>query len=168
MTSMFTRNDGPHSEKGPEPATPPAKPSAVESATAAESPKRQLASAQPLVAQKGISLISRALKITGQLESSEDIHIEGEVEGDVRAAAVRVGSGARVHGTVTGEEVELSGSVEGKIEARKVVLTSTAHMTGDVVHQDISIQSGAYINGNLKPEYAKTETNVQSLKMKTE
>ena len=168
MTSMFTRNDGPHN--GPEPAAP--KPLAVESATAAESPKRQLASAQPLVgnpAQKGVSVISHALKITGQLESSEDIHIEGEVEGDVRAAAVRVGSGARVRGTVTGEEVELSGSVDGKIEARKVVLTSTAHMTGDILHQDISIQSGAYISGNLKPEYAKTETNVQPLLMvKTE
>jgi cytoskeletal protein CcmA (bactofilin family) len=122
--------------------------------------------AQPLAgagAPAGASVISRALKITGQLESSEDIEIQGEVEGDVRAITVRVGQGAKVRGTVYGEEVELAGTVDGKIEARKVVLTSSAHMSGDVVHQDVSIQSGAYINGHLKPEYGKSESNVQPL-----
>jgi len=76
---------------------------------------------------------------------------------------VRVGTGAKVRGTVYGEEVELAGSVDGKIEARKVVLTATAHMSGDVVHQDIAIQSGAYIAGHLKPEFGKTDSNVQPL-----
>ena len=133
--------------------------------------RRPVASAAPMPShggQRGVSVISRALKITGQLESSEDIQIEGQVEGDVRALMVRVGAGAKVHGTVSGEEVELSGTVDGKIEAKKVVLTSSAHMTGDVIHQDISIQSGAYIAGHLKPEYGKGESNVQPLKAKAE
>jgi cytoskeletal protein CcmA (bactofilin family) len=166
---MFTRND-----KGPE--TPPApapkpgertEPAPAPQATA-EPVKRPLASAQPMAAAspRGVSVISRALKITGQLESSEDIQIEGEVNGDVRAAVVRVGAGAKVNGTVSGEEVELSGTIEGKIEARKVVLTSSAHMEGDITHQDIAIQSGAYIAGRLQPEYGKT--NVQPLKAKAE
>ncbi len=170
MTSMFTRN-----EKGPEtPPAPAPKPAertepAPAPQAAAEPVKRPLASAQPIAAataQRGVSVISRALKITGQLESSEDIQIEGEVNGDVRAAMVRVGAGAKVNGTVSGEEVELSGTIEGKIEARKVVLTSSAHMEGDIMHQDIAIQSGAYIAGRLQPEYGKT--NVQPLKAKAE
>jgi cytoskeletal protein CcmA (bactofilin family) len=166
MTSMFTRN-----EKGPEgPNAPAARPPEPAAAPPAPEPvKRPVATAQPMAApsgQRGVSVISRALKITGQLESSEDIQIEGEVNGDVRAATVRVGSGAKVNGTVSGEEVELSGAIEGRIEARKVVLTNSAHMTGDIVHQDIAIQSGAYISGNLKPEYGKT--NVQPLKAKAE
>jgi cytoskeletal protein CcmA (bactofilin family) len=167
MSSMFTRND-----KGPEPQTaaPAPRPAEPTVATPAPEPvKRPLASAQPIApaaGPRGVSVISRALKITGQLESSEDIQIEGEVNGDVRAATVRVGSGAKVNGTVSGDEVELSGAIDGKIEARKVVLTSSAHMTGDVVHQDISIQSGAYVAGMLKPEFGKT--NVQPLKAKAE
>ncbi|GAA0542414.1 cytoskeletal protein CcmA (bactofilin family) [Rhizomicrobium palustre] len=170
MSSMFTRNDPPKPDvKPPAPAPeikqpePPPAPDSVRRA--------QVAAAQPLtppsqMSGKGVSVISRALRITGQLESSEDIEILGEVEGDVRAATVRVGTGAKVRGTVSGEEVELAGSVEGKIEARKVVLTNTAHMAGDIIHQDVAIQSGAYINGHLKPEYGKG--NVQQLKAKAE
>jgi cytoskeletal protein CcmA (bactofilin family) len=102
------------------------------------------------------SVISKALKITGQLESSEDIQIDGQIDGDVRGVNVKVGQSAKVKGTVYGEEVELAGTVEGKIEAKKVVLASTAHMSGDVVHQDIRIESGAFIDGHCKPDYGKT------------
>jgi cytoskeletal protein CcmA (bactofilin family) len=104
-----------------------------------------------------VSVISKALKITGQLESTEDIHIEGEVEGDIRGVSVKVGQSAKTHGTVYGEEVELSGTVNGKIEARKVVLTSTAHMIGDIIYQEIRIDSGAFIDGHWRPEYGKPQ-----------
>jgi cytoskeletal protein CcmA (bactofilin family) len=105
----------------------------------------------------GVSVISKALKITGQLESTEDIRIDGQVDGDVRAVSVTVGSGAKVKGTVYGNSVELSGTIEGKIEAGKVVLTSSAHMSGDIIHQDIKIESGAFIDGHCRPEFGKSE-----------
>ena len=101
------------------------------------------------------SVISKALKITGELESTEDIQIDGQIDGDVRGVGVKIGQNARVKGTVYGEDVELAGTIEGRIEAKKVVLAGTARMTGDVCHQDIKIESGAYINGSLKPELGK-------------
>jgi len=104
------------------------------------------------------SVISKALKITGQLESTEDIQIDGEIDGDVRGVGVKIGQNAKVKGTVYGDEVELAGAVDGKIESKKVTLTGTARMTGDVVHQDIKIESGAYINGNLRPEAGKPDS----------
>jgi cytoskeletal protein CcmA (bactofilin family) len=110
-----------------------------------------------------VSVISKALKITGQLESTEDIQIEGEVEGDVRAASVKVGTNARIKGTVYGDEVELSGKVDGKIEARKVVLTSTAHMSGDVIHQDLRIDSGAHVDGHCRPEFGKPDGRAHAI-----
>lgn len=102
------------------------------------------------------SVISKALKITGQLESTENIQVDGHIDGDVRGVSVKIGNGAKVKGTVSGEEVEVAGTIEGKIEAKKVILTSTAHMSGDVVHQDITIQSGAHIDGHCKPDFGKT------------
>ncbi len=107
----------------------------------------------------GPSIISKALKITGQLESSEDVQIDGNVEGDIRALSVKIGSGAVVKGCVYGETVELSGAVDGKIEAKKVVLTETARMSGDVIHQDIQINSGAFIDGHCRPEFGKDAVN---------
>jgi cytoskeletal protein CcmA (bactofilin family) len=103
------------------------------------------------------SVISKALKITGELESTEDIQIDGQIEGDVRGVGVKIGQNAKVKGTVYGEEVELAGTIEGRIEAKKVFLAGTARMTGDVWHQDIRVESGAYINGNLKPELSKAD-----------
>ncbi len=103
------------------------------------------------------SVISKALKITGELESTEDIQIDGQIEGDVRGVGVKIGQNAKVKGTVYGDEVELAGTIEGKIESKKVILASTARMTGDVWHQEIKIETGAYINGSLKPELGKAD-----------
>ncbi len=103
------------------------------------------------------SVISKALKITGELESTEDIQIDGQIEGDVRGVGVKIGQNAKVKGSVYGEEVELAGSIDGKIEAKRVILTGTARMTGDVLHQDIKIESGAFISGNLKPDMGKPD-----------
>jgi cytoskeletal protein CcmA (bactofilin family) len=98
------------------------------------------------------SRISSALKITGQLESDEDVQIDGHVEGDIRARKVTIGAGATVKGTVYGEDVELSGTVTGKIEATSVVLSKTARMSGDVVHKALQIEKGAYIDGHCRPQ----------------
>jgi cytoskeletal protein CcmA (bactofilin family) len=160
--TMFTRNDKP-SEQGVRTAMPVAEKTDTVTPIVAET-RRVPETTQPVAHftpssthSQSTSVISKALKITGQLESTENIQIDGEIDGDVRGVSVKVGHNAKVKGSVYGEEVELSGTVEGKIEAKKVVLTSSAHMSGDVIHQDITIQSGAYIAGHLRPEYGKTE-----------
>src|SRR5215469_5856646 len=182
MSMLFSRND-----KAPEPA-PAAKPAAP-AAVAAPIPPKPVApapapaSAAPVPppppsaptenrrfqmpassSAQSVSVISKALKITGQLESTEDIYIEGEVEGDVRGVSVKVSQSAKVHGVVYGDEVEMSGTLNGKIEARKVVLTSTAHISGDVVHQDIRIDSGAFIDGHCRPEFGKPDGKAQAVR----
>jgi cytoskeletal protein CcmA (bactofilin family) len=161
--TMFSRNDKvPEAAPAPKPAA--ATPTPVAAAPTPPPPTPQQSEnrrvqmpASSTSSAPSVSVISKALKITGQLESTEDIHIEGEVEGDVRGGSVKVGQSAKINGTVYGEEVELSGTVNGKIEARKVVLTSTAHMSGDVIHQDIRIDSGAYIDGHCRPEYGRPD-----------
>lgn len=156
--NMFTRNDKSYDTNAG--VVPPARdktetsvaPLAETKRTPAPAPATyEVATPQTRV----VSVISKALKITGQLESTEDIQVDGEVDGDVRGISVKIGNNAKVKGTVYGETVELAGTIEGKIEAKKVVLTSTAHMSGDVIHQDIKIDSGAYIDGHCRPEYGK-------------
>src|SRR5579862_8227059 len=154
--TMFTRNDK-SPETNPRPTEPTREASMSPTPTQPE-PVRPYAAVQPTSLSTGtsnVSVISRALKITGQLESTENIQIDGEIDGDVRAVSVKVGSNAKVKGTVYGEVVELAGTVDGKIEAKKVVLTATARMSGDVIHQDITIESGAFIDGHCRPEFGK-------------
>lgn len=156
--SIFTRNDkDTNAGEAPRPR---------ENSPASAVPAAQLteAIAQPpsnaVISQTlGVSVINKALKIKGNLESTEDIHIDGEVNGDVRGISVTIGSGAKVERTVYGDAVELAGTINGSIEAKKVVLTSTARMSGDVIHQDIRIESGAFIDGHCRPEFGKAESN---------
>ena len=148
--TIFNRTD-------PNPQGRPAMPDATYTPVSADAKRPQSVSTTPSAGAPMTSIISKALKITGQLESTENIQIDGEVEGDVRGINVKVGQGAKVKGTVTGDEVELAGTVEGKIEAKKVLLTGTAHMSGDVVHQDIRIESGAFIDGHCRPESSKAK-----------
>lgn len=152
--TMFNRNDkaGDASAAPTTTVTPPP-PAAPVTPVEVKRPYAQPAAAP---GTPSVSVISKALKITGQLESTEDIQIEGEVDGDVRAISVSVGQNAKIKGTVRGDEVKLSGTVDGKIEAKKVVLTRTARMSGDVIHQDITIESGAFIDGHCRPEFGKT------------
>jgi len=164
--SVFTRNDKADSNSTTAAAAPPR--DIVEPLKPVAEVRPQ-AVAQPMASPSvstprshGVSVISKALKITGQLESTEDIQIDGEVDGDVRGVNVKVGSNAKVKGTVYGEEVELAGTVDGKIEAKKVVILGTGHMAGDVVHQDIQIASGAHVEGHLKPEFGKTAKIVRA------
>ena len=167
--TMFSRND-----KMPDPA-PAAKPAATATTHINPAPPAPQPAAAPIEPRRvspspaahggvqSVSVISKSLKITGQLESTEDIHIEGEVDGDIRGVGVKIGHNAKVKGTVYGEEVEVAGTVIGKVEARKVVISSTGHMSGDVIHQDISIDSGAYIDGHCRPEYGKPDGKAHSI-----
>ena len=98
------------------------------------------------------SRISSALKVTGQLESEEDIQIDGHIEGDIKARRVIIGAGATVKGTVSGDDVEVSGTVTGKVEAASVTLSKSARMSGDVVHKALQIEKGAYIDGHCRPQ----------------
>jgi cytoskeletal protein CcmA (bactofilin family) len=142
--SMFSRTDKATDAMSPQQRDKAEPPTIVEAAR------------QPTASQgRTLSVISKALKITGELQSTEDIQVDGEVDGDVRGAIVKIGSNARIKGTVYGQEVELAGTIEGKIEAKKVVLTRTAHMSGDVIHQEIQIELGAFIDGCCRPELGK-------------
>lgn len=159
--SVFTRNDSKDTIRPTNTTTE--KPEVSVSTTTPDfnrtsQPVQPVSHLTPVQSQQSMSVISKALKITGQLESTENIQIDGEVDGDVRGVVVKVGQNAKVKGSVYGDEVELSGTVDGKIEAKKVVLTSSAHMSGDVIHQDITIQSGAYIAGHCRPEYGKSQS----------
>jgi cytoskeletal protein CcmA (bactofilin family) len=161
---MFTRNEKPTEQPKPQKIETP-------QPTGGDISRKPTATAPPptnLGASRmsAVSVISKALKITGQLESTEDIQIDGIVDGDVRAVSVIVGNGAKVKGTVYGESVEVAGTVEGKIEAKKVVLTSTAHMSGDVVHQDITIASGAFVDGHCRPDFGKTASKPAAVAQK--
>lgn len=96
------------------------------------------------------SVLSADLQITGNIRSTGDINIEGNVEGDIRAHLLTVGEGATVKGECIADDVVVNGRVVGKVRGLKVRLTSTARVEGDIIHKTIAIESGAHFEGSVQ------------------
>ena len=110
-------------------------------------------SAPPAAAKKpkpAPSMISNDLKITGNVETSGDIQIEGEIDGDVRAHLLTIGESATLRGEVVADDIVVNGRVVGRIRGLKVRLTSSARVEGDVIHKTIAIESGAHFEGSVR------------------
>jgi cytoskeletal protein CcmA (bactofilin family) len=151
---MFSRDD--------KTATAPVAPAATDTSAAAR-PQHHPAPAAVRTSSEA-SLISAALKITGQLESAEDIQIEGQVEGDIRARKVSIGTKAIVKGTIYADDVDVAGTVTGKIEAKSVVLAKTAHVSGDILHEVLQVDKGAFLDGNCRPHHSERGAQPHAVK----
>jgi cytoskeletal protein CcmA (bactofilin family) len=95
------------------------------------------------------SVLSADLQIKGNVQTSGDVTIEGQVEGDIRAQLLTVGETATVKGEVIAEDVVVNGRIVGRVRGMKVRLTATARVEGDIVHKTIAIESGAHFEGSV-------------------
>ena len=96
------------------------------------------------------SVLSADLHITGNLKTSGDIQIEGQVDGDIRAHLLTIGEGATVKGECVADDVVINGRIVGRVRGLKVRLTSTARVEGDIIHKTIAIESGAHFEGSVQ------------------
>ncbi len=96
------------------------------------------------------STLSADLHIKGNLKTTGDIIIEGQVEGDIRAHLLTVGEGATVKGELVADDVVINGRIVGRVRGLKVRLTSSARVEGDIIHKTIAIESGAHFEGSVQ------------------
>jgi len=96
------------------------------------------------------SIISRDLKIKGDLICNGDIQIDGEVEGDVQSRSITIGEGAEVRGTISCDNIRVCGSVNGQLKGQSVILAKTAKLVGDITHQTLSVEPGAFFEGQCR------------------
>ncbi len=105
--------------------------------------------AQPAAAK---AVLGKSVVFKGQIESREDLIIEGHVEGTIEMLEHRLTIAATgdVRANVFAREVEVVGSIEGKVEAAdKVYIRKGAKFVGDVHSAGIVIEDGGYIKGNI-------------------
>jgi cytoskeletal protein CcmA (bactofilin family) len=111
-------------------------------------PSAPLASA----ARSGAS-ISQGIKIKGELTGSEDLYVDGVVEGKLNLSngTLTIGPNGSVKADVDAREVMVSGRIEGNITAReKVQLWSTGQVAGEVRTERLAIEEGASLRGKVE------------------
>ena len=95
------------------------------------------------------SVIGPDVVITGDFTTSENLQIDGRIEGDVRCAVLLQGASGAITGNIVAEEARLAGTVDGTLAARTVTLETTARVTGEVSYTTLSIENGARVDGRF-------------------
>src|SRR5262245_59683305 len=109
------------------------------------------------------SIISPDLKIKGDLHCAGDIQVDGHVEGDISSRSITIGEAAQIHGAISAESIRICGAVNGQVKGTTVTPAKTARVTGDVLHQTLSIEPGAFFEGQCRRIDASQSGNVASI-----
>jgi cytoskeletal protein CcmA (bactofilin family) len=96
--------------------------------------------------------IGKSVIIKGELSGSEDLYVDGQVEGNIELAGNRliIGPHGQVRANVNAKGVIVQGKLDGNIRAsERAELTKSAVVTGDIGTQRVAIEEGAYFKGKV-------------------
>ena len=104
--------------------------------------------------------IGKSVVIKGELSGSEDLYVDGTVEGTIMLQGnnLVIGPNGHVHADVNAKGVVVQGKLEGNIRAsERAELRKSAVIVGDIATQRIAIEDGAYFKGkvDIQKEVAK-------------
>src|SRR6266566_200210 len=103
---------------------------------------------------RAAACISQGIRIKGEVTGSEDLFVDGMVEGKLSLttnSCLTVGPNGHVKADVSAREVIVRGKIEGKVTGRdKVQLWSTGQVTGEVQTDRLAIEDGALLRGKVE------------------
>ena len=100
------------------------------------------------------SVLGADVTIAGNISASTELHIDGNVEGDIDCASLVQGEGSQITGEVNAESARLAGRVDGSIHARELVILRSASINGDVHYEALTVEQGASVQGRFAPRDA--------------
>jgi len=126
----------------------------------AAAPPRPAETVRETARSSEIATIGKSVVVKGELSGSEDLVVDGEVEGSIalRGQSLTIGPNGRVRANIEARNVIVHGRVDGDIHAsERVELRKSASLSGDITTARISIEDGAFFKGTIdiqKPEPA--------------
>ena len=101
---------------------------------------------------KDIVNIGKSVVIKGELNGSEDLTIEGQVEGTIqlRDHVLTIGPNGRIKAQVFAKAVIVLGEVTGNVTATdKVDIRDNGSVDGDIIAPRVAIAEGAHFRGSV-------------------
>ena len=134
----------------PPASTPAAAPSAPPvAAPAASEPRGHLG--------RDMVNIGKSVVIKGELSGSEDLTIEGHVEGriDLKDNVLTIGPNGKIKAEVFAKSVVVLGEVTGNVTAsEKVDIRDNGSVDGDIASPRVAIAEGAHFRGSIDMQRA--------------
>ena len=97
----------------------------------------------------GTTLIGAGTTLKGDISSSSDLRIDGNINGNITSSAkIVIGSSGVVEGDITGNQVDVVGKVSGNIRAKELLqLRGDAVVNGNIYAGKLQMEPTATFNG---------------------
>ena len=102
-----------------------------------------------------MSTLGKSIAVKGELRASEDLTVEGQVDGPItcEGSAVVIADCASVTGQVIARNITVFGEAHGQLIATGVVdVRADAQVTGQVIARRFVLDGNAYFKGRVSPE----------------
>ena len=138
------------------------KPAAPPAPTPAAAPSAP-AGAAPVVSEPRTQLgrdmvnIGKSVVIKGELSGSEDLTIEGQVDGriDLKGNVLTIGPNGKIKAEIFAKAVVVLGEVTGNVNAsEKVDIRDNGSVDGDIASPRVAIAEGAHFRGSVDMQRA--------------
>jgi cytoskeletal protein CcmA (bactofilin family) len=95
------------------------------------------------------SIISKDMRITGEIRFTGKARIDGTVEGNVKGEHLILSESGKVYGDLELTSLICRGSIKGNINAQEVTTHSTANLHGNLTAANLTVEPGAKLNGEI-------------------
>jgi cytoskeletal protein CcmA (bactofilin family) len=132
---------------GSTPASPVSVPPAAEAARTSSAPSEPQRGMERTTVNIGKSVV-----IKGELSGSEDLTIEGQVDGkiELRQNVLTIGPNGKIKAQVFAKSVVILGEVTGNVTAsEKVDIRDNGSVDGDIAAPRVAIAEGAHFRGSI-------------------
>ena len=115
--------------------------------------------------EKDVINIGKSVVIKGELNGSEDLTIEGSVEGkiELRDHVLTIGANGKIKAEVFAKVAVVLGEVIGNITAsEKVDIRDNGSVDGNIISPRVALAEGSHFRGSVDMQKKPTLTPVQA------
>jgi cytoskeletal protein CcmA (bactofilin family) len=104
-------------------------------------------------AEKVIMDLGKSVVIKGELSASEDLTLDGQMEGRVTLPdhTLTIGPAANIKASISAKAVVIMGAVTGNVTAgEKIEIQATGSVTGDLASPRLMVAEGGHLRGKVE------------------
>lgn len=96
------------------------------------------------------SVIGKEMQLVGDVSFKGRLRLDGRADGNIMGEYLILGEEGMIAGDVACEVFVCSGRVEGNVNVKKLHVVKGGIITGKVETLDLAVESGAFLNGEVK------------------
>ena len=110
-----------------------------------------------------MTTIGRTISVKGELRSTEDIVVEGRIDGPVicEGGTLTINATADLLGDLIARDITIFGRASGQIVATEVVdIRPDAIVSGRIVSKKLILNAGGFFTGRVEPQHLEAALRV--------